>query len=103
MFRTNERLYLLDRNGNEVEELTIDLDGGININPLSVFDYEKNRNYRIVVTSDNLIRMYDSTGKIVSGFKPVEFSSNIINNPVHIRIDGKDYLVFQLENGEVKI
>ena len=103
LFRTSERLYLLDRNGNEVEELSIDLDGGININPISVFDYEKNRNYRIVVTSDNQIRMYDSTGKIVSGFKPVEFSSNIINNPVHIRIDGKDYLVFQLENGEVKI
>ena len=48
LFRTSERLYLLDRNGNEVEELTIDLDGGININPLSVFDYEKNLNHYLL-------------------------------------------------------
>jgi len=103
LFRTKDKLYLLDRNGNEVEELNIDLEEGVRINPLSVFDYEKNRNYRIIISYDNQIRMFDSSGKIVSGFKPEVFSSNIINNPVHIRIDGKDYLVIQLENGDIKI
>jgi len=31
------------------------------------------------------------------------FESNIIKDPVHIRIDGKDFIVVQLENGELKI
>ena len=47
--------------------------------------------------------MYDSNGKIVSGFKPPVFDSNIINSPLHIRIEGKDYIVVQLENGILKI
>ena len=103
LFRTSEKLYLIDRNGKEVEELTFNLDTEDNLNPISVFDYEKNRNYRILISNKNQIKMYDSRGKIVSGFKPVKFDSNIKNSPVHIRIKGKDYIVFQLENGEVKI
>ena len=44
--------------------------------------------------------MYDAKGKIVSGFNPDNFSSDIIKSPVHIRIDGKDYIVIQLKNGD---
>ena len=66
------------------------LDTEDNLNPISVFDYEKNRNYRILISNKNQIKMYDSRGKIVSGFKPVKFDSNIKNSPVHIRIKGKD-------------
>ena len=47
--------------------------------------------------------MIDSKGKKVSGFNPESFESNIINSPVHIRIDGKDYIIVQLESGELKI
>ena len=70
---------------------------------LKIFDYEKNRNYRILITGDNQINMYDSNGKIVSGFRPPVFKSKIITSPVHIRIDGKDYIVIQLEDGSLKI
>ena len=103
LFRTEENLYLLDRNGNEVKQLSFPINSSLFNNPISIFDYEKNRNYRFLITEDNLIKMYDSNGKIVSGFRPPLFDSNIINSPVHIRIDGKDYIVLQLENGDLKI
>ena len=103
VFRTAKSLYLLDRNGNEVEQLSFPINSSLINNPISIFDYEKNRNYRFLITEDNLIKMYDSNGKIVSGFKPPLFNSNIINSPVHIRIDGKDYIVVQLESGSLKI
>ncbi len=103
VFRTEEHFYLLDRNGNEVKQLSFPINSSLLNNPISIFDYEKNRNYRFLITEDNLIKMYDSNGKIVSGFKPPLFDSNIINSPVHIRIDGKDYIVVQLENGSLKI
>ena len=47
--------------------------------------------------------MYDSNGNIVTGFRPPLFESKIITSPVHIRIDGKDYIVIQLEDGNLKI
>ena len=103
MFRTNEKLYLLDRNGNEVKQLSFPINSNSSNIPISIFDYEKNRNYRFLISVDNKINMYDSNGKIVSGFKPPTFESKIINNPVHIRINGKDYIVVQLEDGSLKI
>ena len=103
VFRTAQNLYLLDRNGNEVKQLSFPINSSLFNKPISIFDYEKNRNYRILITEDNRIKMYDSNGRIVSGFKPQLFDSNIINNPIHIRINGKDYIVVQLENGTLKI
>ena len=103
IFRTEDRLYVLDRNGNEVKELSFEINSGENNIPISIFDYEKNRNYRFLVTNDNIIEMFDSRGKKVSGFKPDTFESSIIKSPVHIRIDGKDFILVQLENGELKI
>ncbi len=103
MFRTNEKLYLLDRNGNEVKQLSFPINSNFSNIPISIFDYEKNRNYRFLISVDNKINMYDSNGKIVSGFKPPIFESKIINNPVHIRINGKDYILVQLEDGSLKI
>ena len=103
IFRTEDKLYLIDRNGNQVDDLSFDLELGENINPISIFDYEKNRNYRIIISYDNQIKMYDAKGKVVNGFSPNNFSSNIIKSPVHIRIDGKDYIVIQFENGDIKI
>ena len=103
MFRTNEKLYLLDRNGNEVKQLSFPINSNFSNIPISIFDYEKNRNYRFLISVDNKINMYNSNGKIVSGFRPPIFESKIINNPVHIRINGKDYIVVQLEDGSLKI
>ena len=103
MFRTNEKLYLLDRNGNEVKQLSFPINSNFSNIPISIFDYEKNRNYRFLISVDNKINMYNSNGKIVSGFRPPIFESKIINNPVHIRINGKDYIVVQLEDGTLKI
>jgi hypothetical protein len=103
VFRTAENLYLIDRNGNEVNQLSFSINSNLLNNPISIFDYEKNRNYRFLITDNNLMKMYDSDGKIVSGFKPKLFNSKIISSPVHIRIDGKDYIVVKLENGMIKI
>ena len=47
--------------------------------------------------------MFDGSGRDVSGFKFREAASPVISVPKHIRIGSRDYLVFQLENGELKI
>ena len=102
-FRTSNKFFIIDRNGSLVKPFEISLKESNYMNALSIFDYENDKNYRFLISQDNFIKMYDSKGKVVSGFNPDEFSSDILNPPVHIRIKGKDYIVVQLKNGELKI
>ena len=101
-FTTNEEFIILDRNGKVVEPFSKKYAGG-NLNPLAVFDYDKTKNYRFVVTQGSKVFMYNSKGNIVSGFTYTEAESPILSEPKHIRIAKKDYLVFRLENGRLLI
>ena len=101
-FNTSNQFLILDRNGKEVLPFNMSFPGG-NLNPLAVFDYEKNKNYRFVVTQGNKIFMYNSQGKIVTGFTFTEAEFPVISAPKHIRIGQKDYLVLKLEDGSLKI
>ncbi|WP_394750105.1 ribonuclease HII [Spongiimicrobium salis] len=101
-FTTETQFLVLDRNGREVSGFKKSFkDGGLN--PLAVFDYDKNRNYRFVITQGNKVMMYDRRGKTVNGFTYTTAESPVINIPKHFRIGTRDYLVFQLENGQFKI
>ena len=102
-FRTNKKLYVLDRNGKNVKPFPIKIQNSKNLTPLSVFDYDKNRNYRFLLTRDNNVLMYDKNAKKVNGFKFKKTKSNIINSPKHVRFGSKDYIIIQEENGSLQI
>lgn len=97
IFVTDKRLYVLDRNGKEVKPFPKVFRDKIT-QPLSVFDYDNNKNYRFLVTQNNELLMYDSKGKIVKGFK-YEKSSDIIYPPKHYRIKNKDIIAVKTEKG----
>ena len=101
-FTTNNQFMVMDRNGKEVKRFTTSYDGG-GLNSLAVFDYERKKNYRFVVTQGKKIFMYDSKAKIVKGFKYTEAEAEILDAPKHIVIANKDHLVFKLKNGNLKI
>lgn len=101
-FTTHDQLVVLDRNGKEVKMLTKSYQGG-NLNPLAVFDYDKKREYRLVVTQGSNVFMYDRKGKIVQGFTFKKAEKPILDAPQHLVIGNKDYLVFKLEDGSLKI
>jgi len=99
-FCTNNQFLVLDRNGKEVAPFNKTYESG-NLNALAVFDYEKNRNYRFVVTQGRKIFMYNGQGQIVEGFVYKEAEHGIIAAPDHFRISGKDYLAFRLDNNTI--
>ncbi|WP_396633475.1 ribonuclease HII [Maribacter sp. R86514] len=101
-FTTNNEFLILDRNGKEVAPITKKYSGG-NLNSLAVFDYEGRKNYRFVVTQGKKVFMFNSKGDIVKGFTYNTAEANILDAPQHFRIGNKDYLVFKLENGQLKI
>ncbi|MFK7814469.1 MAG: ribonuclease HII [Maribacter sp.] len=101
-FTTNNQFMLLDRKGKEVKNFTKTYEGG-NLNPLAVFDYDKKKNYRFVVTQREKTFMYDSKAEIVEGFKYIKAEQPIIAAPKHIVISNKDFLVFKLKDGSLKL
>ena len=101
-FVTQNTFYILDRNGNEVAPFPLNFKDAIT-QPLAIFDYEKNRNYRFVITQTDGVMMYDKTAKQVKGFSFSKASHEIILPPQHIRIDGKDYITIAQKNGKLNI
>ncbi|MCJ7468466.1 MAG: ribonuclease HII [Maribacter sp.] len=101
-FTTDHQFLILDRNGKEVNPFTFSYEGG-NLNPLAVFDYEGKKEYRFVVTQGEKVFMYNNKGTIVRGFKYTRAEKPILGAPQHFVIGNRDYLVFRLADGSLKI
>jgi hypothetical protein len=101
-FTTDNQFLIVDRNGKEVPPFTITYEGG-NLNPLAVFDYDRKKDYRFLVTQGTKAFMYNSSGQIVKGFKYTQAEKPILGTPKHFRVGKKDYLVIKQEGGELKI
>ena len=92
-FATQNRVYLLDRNGKDVGPFPLKFNDAIT-QSLSVFDYDNKKNYRLLVTQNKSLLMYDVKGKKINGFKPKTIDKPIRTQPKHFRISSKDYIVF---------
>jgi len=92
-FATANRVYVLDRNGKDVSPFPLKFNDEIT-KPLSVFDYDSKRDYRLMVTQGSSVLMYDAQGKIVTGFTYKKAENTIKTQPKHFRIGRKDYIVF---------
>lgn len=97
VFATPNRVYVLDRNGNNVSPFPAKFNDQIT-QPLSVFDYDRKKNYRLLVTQGKNILMYDTKAKLVKGFTFKNANNPIICQPKHFRIGHKDYIVFKSKN-----
>ena len=95
-FATPNRLYVMDRNGKNVDQFPLIFKDEIT-QPLAVFDYDKQRNYRFLVTQNKNLLMYDSKGKAVKGFK-YKAEKSISSQPKHFRVRGNDYIGFSTGN-----
>ena len=103
LFNTQSSIYLLDRNGENVENFPVRLKTKAS-NGLSVFDYDKNRKYRIFLAHANKeIKCYDIRGKIVQGWNVMKTKSEIATEIQWIRKSDKDYLTFVEQSGQIKV
>lgn len=95
LFNTKNQIHLIDRNGNYVERYPISLRSPA-ATGISLFDYEKNKNYRIFVpTVDRSVYVYDLEGRIVEGWT-FEQTDAIVEMPIqHFRVGEKDYIVIK--------
>lgn len=95
LFNTSEKLYLIDRNGNNVSGFPVVFPSPAT-NGVNVFDYDNNRKYRYFVACENRkVIAYDHNGKIVSGWDFDKTAGEVTTPVQHFRVAGKDYIVFK--------
>lgn len=100
-FATQRQVYVLDRTGKDVGSFPLKFRDEIT-QPLSVFDYDKTRDYRLMVTQGASVLLYDKQGKMISGFNYKKAENTINTQPQHFRIGKKDYIVF-VQGNELEI
>ena len=93
LFSGRNYIHLLDRNGNYVERYPVKLRSPAT-NPMAMFDYDNNLNYRIFIAGeDKMIYSYDKTGNVVKGWNPFRTTGVVKAEINYFKVSGKDYLV----------
>lgn len=111
LFSTSSKIHIIDRLGNYIEKYPIVLRSKATA-PLSLFDYENNSNYRIIIPcEDKKLYLYDLEGLLIKGWE-FESSENEVKNEIsHYRINKEDFIIcnddyksyFISRTGETKI
>ncbi|MEQ9424807.1 MAG: hypothetical protein RJQ09_10340 [Cyclobacteriaceae bacterium] len=102
LFGTTNTLHLLDRNGDVVPPYPLKLSANIEIDYLSVIDYDKSRNYRfMVVDKSGDLYLYDKNGNSLDGWNPRNIDRPLAFPGFHLRIRGTDRIMAVQQNGIV--
>ncbi|HQV38817.1 MAG TPA: hypothetical protein PLS92_15035 [Flavobacteriales bacterium] len=103
LLNTAGKIYQIDRLGRDVEGFPLALKGTA-CAPLSVFDYDKKRDYRVLVPmSDGGSLNLSVEGKPVQGWSPEKLQSPALAPVTLVRIKGKDFLVVPMADGKVTV
>ncbi len=101
VFNTDRTIYLLDRNGKDVGRFPLHFSSEIT-SPVQVFDYSKNKNYRIwFSTRNHYTYNYTLDGKMAEQFRPFYFEE-MITQPIYFASTGvSDYIILISQTGKV--
>lgn len=94
LFNTASAIYIVDRLGNFVESYPIKLKSQATAG-IAVFDYDKNKEYRIFVPcADKKVYLYNVKGQAIKDWKFGE-TETVVTTPLqHFVAEGKDFIVF---------
>lgn len=103
VFNTENFIFMIDRNGNNVDGFPIELSAGAETD-LTVVQYDSKRNYRLLITCKNKrIYSYDIKGKKIKGWKHTMASDLTVHPFLHLFTGGKDYLITGESNGKIHL
>ncbi len=101
VFNTENTLYMLDRNGDATVGFPVNFKDAVT-QPVSVFDYDNKRDYRLAVTQGSNLIMYDPVGRKIPGFSYAP-GATITTQPLHIKVNGDDFIAFAKANNSIAI
>ncbi|PRY13141.1 hypothetical protein CLV24_10655 [Pontibacter ummariensis] len=102
VFATANRIHAINNQGQELENFPFNLGDSLDIQHLVVFDYENNKEYRLLVDdSKGNLYMYNMSGAAIPGWQPRKLDYKLAAEPQHLRVGGTDVILVPLENGYV--
>ena len=91
---TDSLIYLIDRNGNDVEGFPIAHNAGQNLSNLAVIDYDNSKRYRYLLEDMfGNISLTDKKGLVLEGWNQKNFQNKFQLTPFHTRVRGRDCFV----------
>ena len=103
LFNTAGRVYLIDRNGKDVGGFPVTLKEQASA-PLAVFDYEGQRDYRVIVPlKDGRLFNIGVDGLPVKGWEARKLAHATTSAVTHVRIRNKDHLLVFPAPGRVLV
>jgi len=92
LVHTEDQIYLIDRLGRMVEKAPFILPEKATASG-SLFDYDNNKTYRLVVPTEKGLFNFDIFGQKIKGWQAGTVEGNVSANPRHIRIRTRDYIL----------
>ncbi len=101
---TSDKIYGIDRLGNELPSYPLSLGGEI-ISNLNLVDYSNTKEYRYFInTPVGNLYLLDKTGEKLEGWNPMRVGEKSIGAPFHYRVPGKgDFMVTLTEKGNLQL
>ena len=99
---TANTLYVIDRNGKDVNPYPLHFKKPVSVG-VALFDYENNRDYRVLVAQDDHLILFNKNLQRLQDFQAELTKTPIVLTPKHIRIKGKDYILVQEKSGRMHI
>jgi hypothetical protein len=94
LFSTENKIHLIDRNGNYVERYPVKLRSPATAG-MALFDYDKNLDYRIIIPCKNKnVYVYGVEGNLINGWTFGQTDTWVTKPAQHFRIKTNDYIVF---------
>ncbi|WP_157716116.1 NHL repeat-containing protein [Roseivirga echinicomitans] len=101
---TDSAVYLIDRNGDDVEGFPMAFATELPITQYSVVDYDNSKNYRYATTDRRgNVYLLSKEGEMLEGWSPKVMGSALRGVPEHIRIRGRDCFVIVEANGNIHL
>ncbi len=100
-FVTTNKFHQIDRNGKNVKGYPVVLKAPVT-QGLTVLDYDKNRNYRILLTQGKNLHNFDVNGKLIKGWK-FKTNAEITVQPQLLQVANKDYIITADQSGKIRV
>ncbi|KAA9340756.1 PQQ-binding-like beta-propeller repeat protein [Adhaeribacter soli] len=102
LFATENKIHCLDRSGKEVANFPYYLPDSVQIQRLTVVDWDNHGDHRLLVDDDlGNLYLFDEAGDLQPGWQPVKLEARLAAEPQLVRVGAKNVVLAVLENGYV--